>query len=341
MGILYHLTILPPVYPECEAISQEVDALRRQFGGYLTYVNPNGRMPFYIPRLFFGFHRLREIRHLENTLRLHHFYNPDPFPFPYLLLLRRPVVYSLTGGVTRRPLLSFLARMAAVTVLDKESLSRLQGWGLENVFLVRPGIDTTRFTCHPLTLGSEIWLLVGSAPWTKAQFRTKGILALLEAAQREPRLRLVFLWRGVLVEEMTGWIQRMGVQDRVTVLNQVVDVNQVLAGVHATIGLATTPAIVKAYPHSLMESLAAGKPVLVSRAIPMAGYVEETGCGMVVEEVSAGEILGAVASLIKTYEACQQAALEVGREAFSLDRMIASVRQVYQNVSDGKIWRER
>ena len=240
MSILYHLTILPPAHPECEAISQEVGALMRRFGGHLTYVNPNEGGLIYIPRLLFGFHRLHEVHFLESKVRLHHLYNPDPFPFLYLLLLRRPVVYSLTGGVTRRPNLSFLARMAAVTVTDEESLARLRNWGLGNVFLVNPGIDTARFTCHPLPLESEIRLLVGSAPWTKRQFHTKGIAALVEAARKEPRLHLVFLWRGVLWEEIAQMVRAAGIEKRVTIFNEVVDVNQVLAGVHASICLLYT-----------------------------------------------------------------------------------------------------
>jgi hypothetical protein len=44
--------------------------------------------------------------------------------------------------------------------------------------------------------------MVGSAPWTKGQFRTKGVEALLEAARQNPRLHLIFLWREVLAEEM-------------------------------------------------------------------------------------------------------------------------------------------
>jgi len=332
MSILYHLTILPPAYPECEAISQEVSTLLRRFGGHLTYVNPNKGGLIYIPRLLFGFHRLRELCHLESAVRLHHLYNPDPFPFPYLLLLRRPVVYSLTGGVIRRPNLSFLARMAAVTVMDEESLVRLRDWGLENAFLVQPGIDTARFTCHPLPLGPEIRLLVGSAPWTKRQFRTKGIAALVEAARKEPRLHLVFLWRGVLTKEIAQMVRAAGIEKRVTIFNEVVDVNQILAGVHASIVLATTPAIVKAYPHSLMESLAAGKPVLVSRAIPMARYVEKTGCGKVVEQVTASDILAVIESLVQEYGTLQKVAREVGKRDFGLESMITSFGKVYESI---------
>lgn len=332
MNILYLLPILPPKMPACEAISQEISTLRDHFGGGLVYINPNQHSPIYLPRLVFGFHKLRQLRTLEASLDLYHIYNPDPFPFPILRVLRRPIVYSLTGGVRRRPNVPFLASVAAVTVTDKNSLERLKSWGVDNATLVRPGIDTSRFTRSPLPLGSEIRLMVGSAPWTRAQFRTKGVDALLAATQRLPQLHLIFLWRDVLVEEMDRRVRRMHLEKQITVLNRRVDVNKVLARVHASVTLAAAPDIVKAYPHSLMESLASGKPVLVSQAIPMADYVRQTGCGQVVEQVTPAAILTAIESLSDEYESLQQSAQQVGRRAFSLEQMITSYGGIYERV---------
>ena len=331
MNILYHVATLPPKMPRAEAISQEIAALQGRFGGDVVYVNPNYQTPVYVPRLLFGFHRLRELRSREARLHLHHFFNPDPFPFPYLRRLGRPVVYSVTCGVSdRRPNVDFLSSMAAVAASDERSLKRLQSWGVENAVLVRPGIDTGRFTCSPLPLETEINLMVGSAPWTKGQFRTKGVEALLLAAQGAPHLRLVFLWRGVLGDEMERRVRQMNLAKQVTVLNRLVDVNQVLAGVHASVTLAAVPNIVKSYPHSLIESLAAGKPVLVSRAIPMADYVEQHGCGQVVEHVSPAGILAAIEALAREYEGLQRAAQRVGQRDFSQQAMIASFERVYE-----------
>jgi glycosyltransferase involved in cell wall biosynthesis len=333
MNILYHLTVLPPPMPECEAISQEINTLRGFFGGDLIYLNPNQYSPIHLPRVLFGFHKVKQLRALEAGLDLHHVYNPDPFPFPVLRALRRPVVYSLTGGIGNRHLnVPFFASMAAVTVSDERSLEHLRSSGLDNAVLVRPGIDAGRFTCSPLPLRSEIRLMVGSAPWTRAQFRTKGVEALLAAAQRSPRLRLVFLWRGVWAEEMNRRVRQVDLEKQVTVLNERVDVDKVLAGVHASITLATAPGIVKSYPHSLLESLAAGKPVLVSRAIPMADYVAQASCGKVVERVTPAGILTAVEALAHEYEDLQRAARRAGQADFSQQAMIASFREVYERI---------
>jgi glycosyltransferase involved in cell wall biosynthesis len=231
-----------------------------------------------------------------------------------------------------RPNASFFSSLGAVTVSDERGLRRLRAWGLNNSFLVHPGIETARFTCSPTPLGSELRLMVGSAPWTRRQFRTKGIEALLLAAQREPRLRLVFLWRGVLADEMERRVRRLGLEQRVTVLNQQVDVNRVLAGVHASIALTTNSAIVKAYPQSLLESLAAGKPVLISRAVAMSDYVERTDCGKVVENATPADILAAMEALRAEYPVLQKSAQQVGQRDFSQQAMIQSFQKVYERV---------
>jgi glycosyltransferase involved in cell wall biosynthesis len=333
MNILFHVATLPAKMPQAEAITQEITALRERLGGDVVYVNPNQKSPLFIPRVLFGFHKLRELRSREANLHLHHFYNPDPFPFPYLRTLRRPIVYSVTCGVKdRRPNLAFFSSLAAIAVSDERTLKRLKSWGLENGVLVRSGIDTSRFTRSPLPLRSEIKLMIGSAPWTKSQFRTKGVEALLLAAQQAPHLRLIFLWRGVLTAEMERRVRQMNLEKQVTVLDKLVDVNQVLAGVHASITLATVPGIVKSYPHSLLESLAAGKPVLVSQAIPMSDYVEQTNCGRVVKSVTPTGILTAIESLARGYKDLQLSAQQVGQRDFSQQAMITSYHRVYERV---------
>jgi len=333
MNILYHLTIPLPEMSGCDAVVQEVEALRGHFGGDVVYLNPNRHLPLRLPRVVFGIHKLNQLRDREADLDVHHLFNPDPFPFPVLRALRRPIIYSLTGGVRNEQLnVAFCASFAAVTVTDARSLERLRSWGLDNSVLVRPGIDTTKFTCSPLPLRSGIKLMVGSAPWTLAQFRQKGIEALLAAAQRSPQLRLVFLWRGVLADEVKHRVRRMNLEERVEILNKKVNVNEVLAGVHASIALATDPAIIRPYPHSLMESLAAGKPVIVSRRIPMADHVEQTGCGKVVEGIDPASILNAVESLACEYESLQRTARQTGQRDFSQQAMITSFGRIYERV---------
>jgi glycosyltransferase involved in cell wall biosynthesis len=174
--------------------------------------------------------------------------------------------------------------------------------------------------------------MVGSAPWRQAQFAQKGVNALLATVQQSPQLSLVFLWRGALTDEMERRVRATDAGRQVEVIDRWVDVNQVLSTVHGSIALATDPSIIRPYPHSLLESLAAGKPVLVSREIPMSDYVERTGCGVVVQSVEPAAILDAVASFVNQYASLQQAALRVGQRDFAQQRMLASFQAVYDHV---------
>jgi glycosyltransferase involved in cell wall biosynthesis len=138
----------------------------------------------------------------------------------------------------------------------------------------------------------------------------------------------------VLADEMQRRVLRMRLEKQVTVVDKRVDPNQVLANVHASVCLATDPAIIKSYPHSLMESLAAGKPVIVSRAIPMSDYVDQTGCGRIVERVTASDTLDAIESLSAAYGDLRLSAKHAGRRDFSQEKMIDSFEQVYEQVLD-------
>ena len=53
-----------------------------------------------------------------------------------------------------------------------------------------------------MSAGRDFVLLAGSAPWTREQFHSKGVDALLKVAQQVPSLRLIFLWRGLLLREV-------------------------------------------------------------------------------------------------------------------------------------------
>ena len=206
--------------------------------------------------------------------------------------------------------------MATIVVSNERDQATLHHWGLENTRLIRPGIDTSRFIPAQPPTGPGFTLLFGSAPWSEPQFRSKGVEALLAAAEARPDLRLVFLWRGLLFEEMQARVAQRGLQARVEVINRQVDVNEVLARAHAAVVLAEDATLVKAFPHSLLESLAAGRPVLVSRALPMADYVERVGCGQVVEVVSSEGVLEALARLEVDYETISSSGAAGGAAGF-------------------------
>ena len=330
--MVYHLTAPPPVIAGTDAVLQEVETLRARFGGTLSYLYPFRRPGIHLPWMLYGLHRLVALRRQDAGADGHHVYAPQLYLYPILRWLRRPVVYSITTSLQaqRRPSRRrAFDSIHSIVVSNERDLAILGSWRIGRARLIRPGIDASRFGCSPLVVGTDFTLLAGSAPWTARQFRLKGVDALLEAARLMPNLRLVFLWRGLLLDEMRARIRAHGLHGRVEVVDEKVDVNQVLARVHAAVVLAAVPTLVKAYPHSLLESLAAGKPVLVSECIPMADYVEATGCGQVVPRLHAADLLQAIEALIDGYDGFQARAQQVGGRDFSQQAMLEAYEALY------------
>jgi glycosyltransferase involved in cell wall biosynthesis len=81
-----------------------------------------------------------------------------------------------------------------------------------------------------------------------------------------------------------------------------------------------------------MEALAAGRPVITSREIPMSGYIEDTGCGRVIETLSLDELAGALEDIRDHYDTFRAAAGRVGRRDLSAERMVGEYREIYREL---------
>jgi len=341
MNILYHLTSPAPPIPGTDAVFQEIEVLRRRFGGECLQLYPLRRPSRIFPKKLYGFHQRRALRRKEPSVDLHHLYYATLYPFPWLRALHKPLIYSAVTGVGahvapgRADWLKAIHTIVSCNPRDEAMLRALRP---ARYRIIRPGIAVERFTHTPCPLDQELILLVGSAPWIHRQFQTKGIDLLMDVAGALP-LRLVFLWRGLLLDELKRHIARRGLNRRVEIINEATDVNRVLARVHATVVLAETESQVKAYPHSLMESLSAGKPVLVSGCIPMADYVAEAQCGEVVPKLTQDDLRAAIRGLMDHYGERQAKALARGRADFALAPMLEAYGEVYAEVGKPSGWR--
>jgi glycosyltransferase involved in cell wall biosynthesis len=266
---------------------------------------------------------------------VNHIYHAELYPFPLLRFLRKPIIFSVVSGLGPERVLSSgpLSRLSAIVVPGRRDMGRLTRWGDDRGHLLPGGIDVSRFSVEPPPDRDRFVLLAGSAPWTREQFRTKGVDSLLEVARHTPWLRLVLLWRGWLLEELTQRIAERGLSARVEVVTEHVDVNEVLARVHAAVVLANEQRLVKAYPHSLLEALAAGRPVLVSDCIVMAEHVKEADCGRVVRGTDEHSLGDAIRRLRSRYASHQRQAQRVGKQDFSHERLIAAYGRLYDSVT--------
>jgi glycosyltransferase involved in cell wall biosynthesis len=337
MRVLYLLTSPQPILEGTDATFQDVSALKAAFDGESVNLCPWATPGRPYPPQLFGFHRLAEIRRLERHCRINHVFHSTPYKFPVLSLLRNPVVYTVLTSVRqlkKQPNLRWLASLHRIVVSSPRDAAILQSWGLLNYAVVPPAIETARLEQSALPLTDGMTLLMASAPWAEDQFDLKGVDSLLDAAVRLPKLRLILLWRGILLTELLERIERRGIKPRVEIAPGRVDINSYLARAHGTVLAAKRGDIVKAYPHSLLESLAAGKPVILSDALPMADYVRQHDCGIVVEEVSEQTLVRAIEDLRARYATLAERARLTDARSFSQTAMIEKYREIYR-LGDG------
>jgi glycosyltransferase involved in cell wall biosynthesis len=331
MKIAYYTTIPPPPIPGTESVFNEIGILMDNFNGQMIHLYPFKKPYPRFPWQMVGLHRFHQLQHMDRIVDIHHIFSAGTCPFPVLRILRKPVVYTVVSGMD--PLRDTVKWPGFMLVVGSErDLDTAKKRGISNCRFVRHGIDTSQIKKHPLILKEEMTLLTASAPWTARQFREKGFDLLFDVVSRRNDLRLIILMRGLLTDALHKRLKLFDIEDRVTIIDRYTDINTVLSRIHGTIAMAENPGVIRSYPHSLIESLAAGKPIMISDTIPMADYVRGNNVGCVVENFSLFSLNAAIDEFIGGYNTYRIKAEEIGGRDFSKDRMIADYREVYDLV---------
>lgn len=331
MRMLYIGPSPPPKIQGTDGLFAEIGNLQKFFGGDLISLSPARSLPPLVPVCLYGMHKLPFLKRHEPGIDIYHLFFPYLVNFPVLRFLSRPIVYTIISGIDAKCLPSS-APVCTLVVSSPQEADLLQSKGFSDVHVIRPGINISQIRALPAKRPDpEFVLLAGSAPWTKGQFETKGFELLLKAMTLLPQLRLICLWRGTLYNELMERVKSFGLVDRVEVVQEKADISEILSRCHAAVVLSSSPDLVKSYPNSLMEALAAGRPVFVSRTNPMSYYIDDNRCGKVIEVLRLEELISAIIEVRDEYFFYAKAALLAGRD-LSADKMIDDYRRLYQSL---------
>ncbi len=357
MRILYHTHLYNKRLGTFEAVAQEISFLKKHFSGPVIQIDKEGLLYDRLP----GWLIKKRISQLEKSVSLNHIYYPAFLEKSYFKFLKKPIIYSLIApslgfdfkdpsfpkikiGTIHIPIkidqfVSFSKKIAKIVVPDQRDIKLLEGYNIFNTKAILPGIDLERFREQKKASfdddREELKLLVASAPWREHQFEGKGINLLLDLLQFfSKRLRIIFLWRGRLIKKIMRLIKEKKVENLCQVINKIVDPQEELARVHGTIAVFPDPFTAKAYPHSLIESLAVGKPVIASKNIYMASLIEEENCGVVVEP-DLDSLKKGVDQFIQNYNFYQKHCRQVAEKYFSQERLLKDYGRIYEEVAKG------
>ena len=320
-----------------DAIYQEIELLRQEFTGSVTSLFPLKRPSSLVPPMLMGVLNLRTIRNRDRAHQINHIFAAGLFHLPMVHLLEKPIIYTVVGGIRKNvkiPPRSFIKKVDRLVVSSKRDQAILAQKIDVAVDCILPSIATDNFEQSKIALdqGDTMHLLMASAPWERTQFESKGIHLILKALQQVANLHLTFLWRGLQVAHMRNLIAQYGVGDKITFINEKVDVNALMHRMHGTILLCNDPAVIKSYPHSLIESLVCGRPVIATPEIAMSDQVSERRCGLILGEFSSNALQNLLVEFRSNYTDLQAYTMTLPKTMFAPSDRLRRYGAIYESL---------
>lgn len=217
-------------------------------------------------------------------------------------------------------------------------LLRSDGISAARIVTIHEGIDVDRIAnIEPVSVHAEFWLpthapVVGNIGALVAH---KGQRHLIEAAalvvREVPDARFVILGEGELREALEHQVKHLHLERHVFLPGFRADVLALLKGFDVFVMSSETEGL----GTSILDAMACGKAVVGTRAGGIPEVVDDGVTGIVVPTHDPKAMAGAIVRLLGDAgerERMGQAGLAHVRERFTVDRMVAETRAVYERV---------
>lgn len=199
------------------------------------------------------------------------------------------------------------------------------------VKLIYPGSDVKPY--HPAT--GPFTILFATSPLNKGEFLSRGIYLLLKAAAELPEVRFILIWRNIDHGKLLEQIRQAGLTNVEVRNGYIPDMESIYQSVHSVILPGLTSGSLKPAPHSALDSLAHGKPVLISRPSSIAGLLERNQCAIVFEPTIIS-VVQSIRQMMDHYDNFQRYCHLTINQCFSKEAFLNGYREVYESMlSDG------
>lgn len=171
-----------------------------------------------------------------------------------------------------------------------------------------------------------------SIVFTPARLHTqKGHRYLLQAAAQIREAVFVLAGEGPERSSLESQAQSLGIQDRVRFLGQREDIPRLLA----SCDLFVLPSLIEGLPLSVLEAMAAGKPVIATDIGGTNEVVVQGETGLLVPPARPAELAAAIRGLLMDKSLADHlgaAGRQRARQMFSFDAMVQGVTEVYKEL---------
>ncbi|MGF1615151.1 MAG: glycosyltransferase family 4 protein [Gammaproteobacteria bacterium] len=201
----------------------------------------------------------------------------------------------------------------------------------ERVKLIYPGVARQPYHQPP---HRPFTILFASSPLAnRYDMLSRGIYLMVRAATHLPDTKFRVIWRGEEPAKLRQLISDADASNVEVISGYVEDMKSMYDTAHAVILPALMETSLKPCPHSGLESLAHGKPVLVSRPTSISDIVEREGCGVTFEP-NIASLCDSIARLRQSYGGYQERAQPTAARMFSREIFVDYYRQLYLSLLD-------
>ncbi len=323
-----------------EGIASEVACLRQEFPGSIAW-GIAARGPGHLSwRRGFSFHR-----------RLHWIFRGATWPaqlafdinhifgglgdwFHLKAVRKHPTILTMavSNSICEQELLDKIDYFVAEWPGGRAQLQKL-GIASDRIGLVFPPVDLERF--RPMPAGDKPFTVAfASSPELSDWLEARGVHLILQVAALRPAMKFRLFWRpwGDSLPVVQEWIKSSGLANVELLVGRIADMQSVYNQAHATIVPFTDPARCKPAPNSLVESLACGRPVVVTKETGLADVIEENMAGIVCES-NAPALANGLDELRINWDTLSQHARSLSEKHFSRQEFIKAYTQIYKKLT--------
>lgn len=275
---------------------------------------------------------------------------PNVFAIPAAAVARRAVIIASirdTGVLltpARKRVQKLACRPADCIVANAEAVRQWlisEGYDPKKITVIQNGIAVSRFVRRNGNgkLHQELGLPSGS-PLVAVLSRLnqlKGVQHFLEAArlaaERSPQVRFLILGDGTYRGELERYAALLGLGERVVFTGFRTDVPEVLSEVSVSV----LPSFSEGLSNVLLESMAAGVPVVATRVGGNPEVVQDGVTGFLVPPGNPEALAHAIRQVLENPELASRfgcAGKQRVMEQFSLQRMVEKTQRLYVNLLD-------
>jgi glycosyltransferase involved in cell wall biosynthesis len=213
----------------------------------------------------------------------------------------------------------------------------LASFGLdrERMRVILPPVDLNRFTPSPVH-SSPFTVLFASSPDKASWLEARGVPQILDAAALRPQMIFRLLWRpwGDSEPVVRRWIRERGLSNVHLEVGKSRDMSGHYRSSHVCLAPFTDASRSKPAPNSIVESLACGRPVVVTPTVGLADLILE-GKGGLVTQPSGEALAESLDRLQADWTRYSLRARGLAEQLFGVTRFVTAYEQLYRELLPG------